>query len=119
MSPPEMLVGNQSEGEGFTPGPWFLAEELEPNGNCLSRAIMARDTFIALAMLDDEDDAEAEANATLIAAAPDLLEALQNLFAHPGTHHEACIHWTQVGCDCEFSEVANQARAALSKAVRS
>lgn len=35
---------------------------------------MAQDTFVAYGLYDDEDDAVAEANARLIAAAPMLLE---------------------------------------------
>lgn len=57
-----------------------------------------------------------EANARLVSAAPDLLEALEALLAHPGTHHTGCIHWHTAGCDCEFAEVANTARAAIAKA---
>ena len=58
---------------GHTPGPWFPAERLEPHGGCLSRLIMATDTCIAEVLFDDEDDPTAEANARVIAAAPDLL----------------------------------------------
>jgi hypothetical protein len=60
-----------------------------------------------------------EKNATignLLNTNAELLEALENLLAHPGTHHSACIHWQQVGCDCEFSEVANAARSAITRA---
>lgn len=60
-----------------TPGPWFLGEDLEPNGACLSRAIMATDTFIGEVLFDDDSDQMAEANARLIAAAPELLAALE------------------------------------------
>lgn len=69
MTPPNPTAS------GHTPGPWFLAEDLEPEGSCLSRAVMATDTFIAHVMFDDEDDEQAEANARLIAAAPNLLAA--------------------------------------------
>jgi hypothetical protein len=50
------------------------------------------------------------------AAESDLLEAMERLLEHPGTHHSNCIHWQTVGCDCEYSEVANAARAAIVKA---
>jgi hypothetical protein len=60
-----------------TPGPWFQAEELEPLGGCLSRLVMATDGGVTLVLFDDEDDPAAEANANLIAAAPDMFEALE------------------------------------------
>ena len=41
-------------------------------------------------------------------------EALAGLLAHPGTHHDRCIHWEEVGCDCEFSEITNGARTVIA-----
>jgi hypothetical protein len=67
-----------------TPGPWFQAEELEPLGGCLSRLVMATDGGVTLVLFDDEDDPAAEANANLIAAAPDMFEALVEL-------HKDCL----------------------------
>jgi hypothetical protein len=60
-----------------TPGPWFAELDLEPMGGRLARAVMAQDAFVAYALYDDEDDDRAAANAHLIAAAPDLLKALE------------------------------------------
>jgi len=75
-SPPS---GSASTGARWTKGPWKLGETLEPMGGCLSRGVFAPDTFIAEVLFDDEDDPTAEANAHLIAAAPELAEAVADL----------------------------------------
>lgn len=59
-----------------TPGPWTAGRAI-PEDNVVSRIVRAGDDHIALVM-DLEDAAqEAADNARLIAAAPDLLAALQ------------------------------------------
>lgn len=62
-----------------TPGPWVLDEHLEPNGNCLALAVMTGQTFIADVHFADEWDAEAAANARLIASATEMVDALLRL----------------------------------------
>jgi len=57
-----------------TPGPWELDEEgdtIRADGEFVTRISKSR-------YHDDRDDPEAQANARLIAAAPELLEALNN-----------------------------------------
>ena len=64
---------------GYTPGPW------EAIGSKIIRGKMAiAAQWIARTDLVGTRDAENEANARLIAAAPDLLEALQNTMAALG-----------------------------------
>ena len=83
-----------------TPGPWFIVSD-EPD--CVSTA-----GHRALMELQDDDyiDCNSEANARLIAAAPDLLEALEML-----------VRWDETG-----EPVSNlcfaQARSAILKAKR-
>lgn len=70
----------------FTPGPWQLGCEMGPwttdseQGSHCSWSIGKGRNVIAIAVTHaDYDDPEFLANARLIAAAPDLLEALQEL----------------------------------------
>jgi hypothetical protein len=63
-----------------TPGPWFTKDRLNANGNLM--ILTVDDRMIATvwpgAVIDKLPyDLPAEANATLIAAAPDLLDALK------------------------------------------
>lgn len=107
-------------GAKHTPGPWVLATVPTSVGTCHkigpfpngSRA----PTFACVYAdghrlgIDDDNQAPAElaANARVIAAAPDLLEALQRL-------HEACVKdgWPAYGAHPHAMEVA---RAAIAKA---
>ena len=60
-----------------TPGPWRTngADVVSNNGSPVSKVILNYNRTIAF----DTERAEAEANASLIAAAPDLLEALKDM----------------------------------------
>lgn len=60
-----------------TPGPWTFYTEPQPNGCPIvgSRGLMI--AMLAHSVLYSEQKNEAIANARLIAAAPDLLEAMQ------------------------------------------
>jgi hypothetical protein len=107
-----------------TPGPWFLEPNLEPMGGCLSRAVMAQDTFVAYALFDDEDDDAAEANARLIAAAPELLEAARagllsleaNIEAREADHANYSFDTAKDATLVLWRERAAAIRAAIAKA---
>jgi len=58
----------------FTPGPWNFKQYKK---GCYGVGIPATDDQIALMDWHPEFDKEAHANAALISAAPDLLEALE------------------------------------------
>ena len=58
----------------FTPAPWKVAHLPKP-----STFITSKKGIICQLVVYDEDDSEAQANANLIAVAPQLLEVLQGL----------------------------------------
>jgi hypothetical protein len=118
-----------------TPGPWtfrpfmggdehiaqLASVDLKPTKaltNEGQRYVMAAESRVALVDMQAEvkkterwhaDDAERDANARLIAAAPDLLEALKAML---DTGH-------MCGYDCEMDKscpIGEQARAAIAKA---
>lgn len=95
------------------PEPWTIVAEPWPGIRGPHRMIGAPDGITALAAAFGHDEAEIDATARLIAAAPVLLEALRNAVAvyvtcatddgaYPGSHDEPL--WVQ------------SARAALAKA---
>ncbi len=95
-----------------TPGPWVVCEQEDdfgaftvfPESMLVDEVIAAKDwdRFVVRAGLDHP---EFEANARLIASAPDLLEALRNL---------ADLYDTDEGCRSLPEYIA--ARAAIAKA---
>ena len=86
-----------------TPGPWCV-EHLPDDGPSIhtdEAGIARRIAGVDMGGWRKTSRKEAEANARLIAAAPELLEALRDLLSlHPGTENK----WTQ------------QAQAAIAKA---
>ena len=94
-----------------TPGPWRRAESYRPeiqNVGTSAQApyiLCADGRNVAAAMIGGfEDMAEVDANARLIAAAPELLEALVRLLA-------------QAACEGSiWTDPMNEARAAIKKA---
>ena len=80
---------------GHTPGPWLATQPAKPThaGACISILSADDDTeIIARIYVADE---KAQANATLIAAAPDLLETLKSIHACYGlgsTPEKFCEH---------------------------
>ena len=94
----------------FTPGPWFVH-----NGeDCLERDITnhadssALAYFVATAWGGGDPEALLEANARLIAAAPDLLEALLNVRAAFTPEAYSLNIWQRTALE--------MARAAIAKA---
>lgn len=92
-----------------TPGPWRV---LEPVNGFNARIFAAGDIYIGSIGHSDNIGGCNAPNARLIAAAPDLLEALEALLAasHP-------IVGSKKACDCEGRVKAKRlARAAIDKA---
>jgi len=68
-----------SESNKFTPGPWSLDESR--HAGCINRLNPFRHIgMVSAYQATKEDKEENRANALLISAAPDLLEALENLY---------------------------------------
>ncbi len=85
----------------YTPGPWDYWSGYNPVDE-LEAQITTEDGDIVIASYNRQIP-EGEANAKLLAAAPELLEALQ-----------ACIQ--QITALCSADDVPDQARAAIAKA---
>ncbi len=115
----------------FTPGPWVAV--FEPDWNQWSvRSANAEDlaeapVYYELASSigghvrgDNFDDySEVSANAHLIAAAPELLQALENLIAaYSSPDDRICCNGTDCGCmgATEHQLAEHYARAAIAKA---
>lgn len=113
-----------------TPGPWKTSDHYEDVVTVLDgrgfevvtaeHCLMLQDYAEKLGIdhwADDErahlnlSDEEQSANAHLIAAAPELLEALQDFMAESSGNPKSCGH--DFECICRF----DKARAAISKAL--
>ncbi len=94
----------------FTPGPWEFARGVNEYG-CKGGPILGSITKGGtwhIAVLPSDLGSESEANARLIAAAPELYEALTDALANVEClDGDKCPHW------CEWH---NTARAAIAKA---
>jgi hypothetical protein len=66
-----------------TPGPWSVCDE-HPDG-VLDRAVKTADGFYVATVHDTDCGVPWDADARLMASAPELLEALQGLFADDGS----------------------------------
>lgn len=102
---------------GFTPGPWVVEDPFDFEMSVVANGDKAPDdwTFIAGCKWPDEDDhditsREVQANASLIAAAPELYDALAGLLSRIDNHFAPSF-----GDDSDWAEQA-QARAILAKA---
>ena len=84
-----------------TPGPWMKDDDGD-------RVVDL--AYFIVAEVDGVDEAEVEANARLIAAAPDMLEALREVFAaHPN-------HTWLPGLSARERLAFRQVKAAIAKA---
>ncbi len=109
----------------FTSGPWWspdgktIKQDYRPlteAGGCIIAGVMGGSTsgpyFI-------EIDEEVSANTRLIAAAPDLLQALENLVsAYSEPDDRVCCNGVDCGCfgATKHQEAEHYARAAIAKA---
>lgn len=65
----------------FTPGPWVYRSKTREIGTVDKSDTQSYGMLLVVAYIDGFDHEEHEANAHLIAAAPDLYDALQNLLS--------------------------------------
>lgn len=85
-----------------TPGRWIKRGD----------GIVAPGNIEVAVVVNFQEDEAMDADATLIAAAPELLEALQLLMAEQTGGNKSCGH-NGFTCMCSY----NKARAAISKAL--
>ncbi len=91
-----------TEAAKFTPGPWHLSDETERDG-LRSRLLHGMpEGMLAIIRVEHQGAYYGDANARLIAAAPDMLDALA---------------WYADATDAEFkNDGGKRARAAIAKA---
>jgi len=90
----------------WTNGPWQLGRcTREDEGFEGSRFVTSADAVLGVAIAFGDDEANQNANANLIAAAPDMYEALRDLLA-----------WANIGEQSRDRNLADAARMALAKA---
>jgi hypothetical protein len=82
-----------------TPGPWFVREG--PRGRSTDIFSPSRPDTLATTAFHGWNAEEMEANAQLIAAAPDLLEALKAVIAISDRKHDAWDHAKAVIAEAE------------------
>jgi hypothetical protein len=86
-----------------TPGPWHLDDEAQPD------YVFSRDMKMIATLRGEGDELPLIANARLIAAAPDLLEALE--------HMVAVSNWaTTIQSEEQYDAMITKAEAAIRKA---
>jgi hypothetical protein len=104
-------VSNQTS---FTPGPWYLRDKMRmfSDGQETAFCIDAAPTCCVADVWSDDD--RAQANANLIAAAPEMYEALNEIFNELDGRYDGApdsrVLW--------MGEHITRIRAALAKAVR-
>lgn len=114
------------EGMG-SDGTWFQDHDWSADCDSASRSmfvpIHANGKVVALVVREDWDDAQMEADAALIAAAPELLEALKytastlQSVARDGAAHDRDTIRMNDGGDCKtIAQILDMADAALGKA---
>jgi hypothetical protein len=105
-------------GAQHTPGPWTIGDcgqIIGADGKSVAFAAASRMTIEDV----DADNGPASANARLIAAAPELLEAALSLKAAEDAHAN-CKCWEDCGpctkCGARFEDVRDLRGAAITKA---
>lgn len=99
------MQNGDSKGASHTPGPWFVSEFA---GALIVRADLGDGESVDVAALMDEgstEDVTIEANARLIAAAPELLDALRR-----------SLWLIEVEHKLDGQHITRDARAAIAKA---
>lgn len=102
-----------------TPGPWRIITQTPygtpyPIHKIFGKTENGHDRYITeINLISDELAQEEKANARLIAAAPDMLAALEDLFTHCAMVHK---HWGDNSNQKEADAAIKAARAAIAKA---
>lgn len=113
-----------AEDAGHSVGKWTYHAKLSGSENHRGFNVYGRDFCIAHVIPVDPDGHEGEANARLIAAAPDLLEALQAFMALDRSFSTICDeHLNELAADPrklgDTPRAVKLARAAIAKATGS
>jgi hypothetical protein len=104
-----------SEELKHTPRPWSVIASNETVGNSLR--IFAGNRFVGIVGNSDEEPTQTESNARLIAAAPDLLEALKLAQSAVADFHSGMNTTRPSEETCERNErILGSIRAAIDKA---
>ena len=96
--------------QGHTPGPWRVKKSYTIEGYREFCIMRRSETLATSHNLGEDRDIEFEANAHLIAAAPDLLEALEVVAAMDNKD------WGNVEWIMSMEAVVEQAKTAIAKA---
>lgn len=94
-----------------TPGPWSIGYYGDGDGIFIAGTYGGPDPTYICSVRPDLRSSQSESNANLIAAAPDLLEALQDFMANASGDEKSCGHSFE--CVCRF----DKAKAAIAKAL--
>ena len=109
------LAAQHIQPDAATPGPWRVGDNVPDNDTSILADFAGHPTTICEcfnhARIGRNDD---KANARLIAAAPDLLEALRLVLEH--AEWIAAVHVGTPPPNSEFARRAKMARAAIAKA---
>jgi hypothetical protein len=97
-------MGTEETGRGHTPGPWVLGEYGSPRGTFFLTAIGGMRLLSSMRC--------GQQNAALIAAAPELLEALRDAV----DDLEQTLRWRGEGWECSEDELLGHYRSVISKA---
>ena len=106
----------------YTKGPWLFIDATKEASMQYGQRCVIRGDKKHIADFSWNDNSpyfpskgESQANARLIAAAPDLLEALKEMAEfHGSTHHPNCPE--DDTCDCCFKPFNDRINAAIAKA---
>lgn len=96
---------------GFTAGPWAVATDPRPHMDWNKWVKAGRQNICVLSQNHKGDFAVSEANAHLIAAAPDLAEAVAAFLAYDGAPPDSDIDAMLM-----YADALAKAKAALAKA---
>ena len=95
-----------------TPGPWRIERQRAPNGGTYYRIYDADDANAVIAQVIGDGRIEYHENASLIAAAPDLLAALQECITDDGA---TCWN-SRAYAERRIRYISDLAHAAIAKA---